>query len=230
MNALPTIPTVTPPTLAIADSDARFPIRRVFCVGRNYGWPDARDDTAREPIFFFMKPADAVVAATGAIPYPPLTADFCHEIELVVAIGSDGADIAPGDAPAHIWGYAAGLDLTRRELQMEAKKGGRPWEGAKAFDASAPCSPLVPATRCGHPSAGAVVLSVNGVERQRADLADLIWPVADIVGAISRSVGLRAGDLIFTGTPPGVDALQPGDVVTAAIAGVGELRMTVAAR
>ena len=231
MNDAP-LPTVDPPSLAIRGEGGRFPIRRVFCVGRNYAWdaPPAGSDPAREPPFFFMKPADAVVAATGTIPHPPLTDDFCHEIELVVAIGKDGADIAPHDASTHVWGYAAGLDLTRRDLQREAKAMGRPWEGAKAFDASAPCSPLVRASAIGHPRDGAIWLTVNGALRQRSTLAALIWPVADVIAFISRSVTLGAGDLIFTGTPAGVGPLRPGDVVRGGIDGVNEFTLAIGPR
>jgi len=226
------LPAIPPATLAVQGSSSRFPIRRVFCVGRNYWWeaPVNGQRPARETPFFFMKPADTVVPAAGTIPFPPLTAEFCHEIELVVAIGKDGSDIASADALDHVWGYAAGLDLTRRDQQMLAKEYGRPWEGAKAFDASAPCGPLAPAADIGHPQQGGVWLRVNGVERQRTDLAELIWPVADIVSFISTSVTLRAGDLIFTGTPTGVGPLQPGDVVDAGIDGVGTLTMTVGPR
>ena len=226
------IPAITPATLAVQGSSSRFPIRRVFCIGRNYWWEAAvhGQRPARDTPFFFMKPADAVVPAVGEIPFPPLTAEFCHEIELVVAIGKDGRDITAERALEHVWGYAAGLDLTRRDQQMLAKEYGRPWEGAKAFDASAPCGPLAPAASIGHPQRGAVWLRVNGVERQRTDLAELIWPVADIVSFLSSSVTLRAGDLIFTGTPTGVGSLAPGDVVDAGIDGVGRLTMTVGRR
>ncbi|QRX82462.1 fumarylacetoacetate hydrolase family protein [Glaciimonas sp. PAMC28666] len=226
------IPPYAPSSLAIKDESSRFPIRRVFCVGRNYWWDAGQDaqNTARELPFFFMKPPDAVVPAEGCIAYPPLTADFCHEIELVVAIGKDGADIAPEDALSHVWGYAAGLDLTRRELQAEAKKAGRPWEGAKAFDASAPCSALVPVAAIGHPEQGAIWLNVNDVERQRSNLSDFIWPVKDVISFISSSVKLRAGDLIFTGTPTGVAALEPGDVITAGIDGINQFTVTIGER
>jgi fumarylpyruvate hydrolase len=222
------IPPAATPSLAVSGSAARFPIRRVFCVGRNYRWPGAT--TEREAPFFFMKPADAVNAAEGQIPFPPLTAEFCHEIELVVAIGKDGAGIAAVDAPAHVWGYAVGLDLTRRDQQTEAKQLGRPWEGAKAFDHSAPCTALVPVEARGHPKQGAVWLKVNGEMRQQSDLADLIWPIADLISVISHSVALKAGDLIFSGTPSGVAALEPGDAVTGGIAGIGEFSMTIGPR
>ncbi|OCR23479.1 fumarylacetoacetate hydrolase [Pseudomonas syringae] len=223
---------VETPSLAVEGTTSRFPIRRVFCVGRNYS-EHAREmghDPDREPPFFFMKPADAVVAAEGSIAYPPLTRDLHHEVELVVAIGKDGVDIAPQDALDHVWGYAVGLDLTRRDLQGVAKKAGRPWEWGKAFDQSAPATPLVPASRIGHPDKGLIWLDVNGAERQRGDLADQIWSVKDVIAYISQSVALKAGDLIYTGTPAGVAALQPGDVLTGGVEGIGQFSLTVAAR
>ncbi len=214
-------------TLPVAGSTALFPVGRVFCIGRNYAWsPD--EAPSQEMPAWFMKPANAVVPAKGRLPYPPGTGDFCHEIELVVAIGRGGRDIDPAQVePDHIWGYGAGLDLTRRDLQQQAKRAGAPWEPAKAFDHSAPCTPLVPVATCGHPRRGAVWLAVNGIERQRADLADLLWPVSALVAMLSRSVALAPGDLIYTGTPAGVGALQPGDVVNGGVAGIGAFEMTV---
>ncbi|MGJ7489609.1 fumarylacetoacetate hydrolase family protein [Variovorax sp. ZT4R33] len=220
-------PPRAPSTLPVVGSDARFPIGRVFCIGRNYRWSPDEAPPLEMPAWF-MKPANAVVPAQGSLPYPPGTDDFCHEIELVVAIGRGGRDIDPAQAePDHIWGYAAGLDLTRRDLQQQAKRAGGPWEPAKAFDHSAPCTPLVPATACGHPGEGALWLAVNGIDRQRADLADLLWPVPALVAMLSRSVALAPGDLIYTGTPAGVGALQPGDVVRGGVAGIGAFEMTV---
>ena len=220
-------PAPAPTTLAVQGSSARFPVGRVYCIGRNYPWAAGETRPADMPAWF-MKPADAVVPAQGEMPYPPGTAEFCHEIELVVAIGKGGRDIDPANVEAeHVWGYAAGLDLTRRDLQMSARKVGGPWEPAKAFDASAPCTPLVPAAVCGHPRRGAVRLSVNGLERQRADLADLLWPVPELVAMLSRSVTLRPGDLVFTGTPAGVGPMQVGDLVQASVEGIGEISMTV---
>lgn len=223
------IPAPVPTTLPVQGSGAVFPVGRVFCIGRNYKWrPDEPPPT--EMPAWFMKPANAVVQAAGALPYPPGTADFCHEIELVVAIGRGGRNIRPADVETHhIWAYAAGLDLTRRDLQQQAKRVGGPWEPAKAFDHSAPCTPLVPAGACGHPRHGAVWLSVNGIERQRADVADLLWPVPELVAMLSRSVTLWPGDLVYTGTPAGVGALQPGDVVSGGAAGIGQFAMTVQA-
>lgn len=223
---------VATPSLAVEGTTSRFPIRRVFCVGRNYS-DHAREmghDPDREPPFFFMKPADAIVAAEGTIAYPALTEDLHHEIELVVAIGKDGVDIAPQDALSHVWGYAVGADLTRRDIQAQAKKMGRPWDWAKGFDESGPSSPLVPVGRAGHPEQGAIWLKVNGVERQRGDLADQIWPVKDVIAYISQSVQLKAGDLIFTGTPAGVGALNVGDVVNGGIDGLSQFTFTVGAR
>jgi len=222
-------PAPAPTTLAVAGATQAFPVNRVFCIGRNYRWgADERGRPLAMPAWF-MKPASAVVPAEGPLPYPPGTADFCHEIELVVAIGRGGRDIDPAAVEAqHIWGYAAGLDLTRRDLQQQAKREGGPWEPAKAFDHSAPCTPLVPAARCGHPRRGAIWLAVNGIERQSADLSDLLWPVTELVAMLSASVALAPGDLIFTGTPAGVGPLLPGDVVSAGVAGIGRFSMTVA--
>ncbi|MGJ7487398.1 fumarylacetoacetate hydrolase family protein [Variovorax sp. LT2P21] len=220
-------PPRAPTTLAVAGSAARFPVGRVFCIGRNYRWQSDEAPPQEMPAWF-MKPANAVVPAQGLLPYPPGTSDFCHEIELVVAIGHGGQDIDPAQvASHHVWGYAAGLDLTRRDLQQQAKRAGGPWEPAKAFDHSAPCTPLMPAATCGHPRHGAVWLAVNGVERQRADVGDLLWPVPELVAMLSRSVALAPGDLIYTGTPAGVGALQPGDVVSGGAVGIGEFTMTV---
>ena len=217
-------------TVAVAGSTAVFPVGRVYCIGRNYSWSEGEAPPQDMP-GWFMKPASAVVPAEGVLPYPPGTEDFCHEIELVVAIGLGGLDIDPADvASQHIWGYAAGLDLTRRDLQHQAKRAGGPWEPAKAFDHSAACTPIVSAATCGHPAQGAIWLTVNGVERQRADLSGLLWPVPELVAMLSRSVMLLPGDLIYTGTPVGVGPLQPGDVVEGGVAGIGNFSMTVGSR
>lgn len=210
----------------------RFPVRRIFCVGRNYA-AHAREmgkDPEREPPFFFTKPADAVVDGSASIPYPSLTSNLHHEAELVVAIGAGGVDIAPENALAHVYGYAAGNDLTRRDMQDEAKKLARPWDWSKAFDQSAICGTIRRAIDIGHPERGAITLSVNGAERQRGDLADMIWPVPDVIAHLSRAVALAAGDLIFTGTPSGVGALVPGDVCTVEIEGVGSVTTTIEPR
>ena len=199
-----------------------FPVRRIYCVGRNYA-EHAREmgNDPKDPPFFFAKPADALVIGGAGVPYPPRTKDLHHEIELVVAIGRDGFGIEVEDALAHVYGYAAGIDLTRRDLQAEAKKAGRPWEMAKAFDHSAPIGEIVPAEKIGHPETGAIMLAVNGAERQRGDLADQIWSVPETIAYLSRFVALKAGDLIMTGTPAGVGAVRRRDVLEGAIAGVG---------
>ena len=218
------------PSLAVAGSSERFPIRRVFCVGRNYG-AHAREmgsDPDREPPFFFTKPADAVVPASGVVPYPPATQDLHHEVELVVALGAGGADIDPADAMALVWGYGVGLDLTRRDLQAIAKDAGRPWDMAKGFDASAPCSPLIPAASLGHPQDAGIWLEVNGELRQQGKLNEMIWPIADVIGHLSRLVTLAPGDLIYTGTPAGVAALKPGDRVRGGVDGVTEFALSIA--
>jgi fumarylpyruvate hydrolase len=218
------------PSLAVAGVDARFPIRRGFCVGRNYG-AHAREmgsDPNREPPFFFTKPADAVVPASGAVPYPPATQDLHHEVELVVALGAGGTDIEPGQALALVWGYGVGLDLTRRDLQAIAKDAGRPWDMAKGFDASAPCSPLVPAATLGHPHDARIWLEVNGALRQEGNLNEMIWPIADVISHLSRLVALAPGDLIYTGTPAGVAALKPGDRVRGGVDGVATFELSIA--
>jgi fumarylpyruvate hydrolase len=210
------------PSLAVADSSARFPLRRVFCVGRNYA-AHAREmgnDPDREAPFFFMKPADAVVRAEGSVPYPSATRELHHEVELVVALGAGGSNIEPGKALALVWGYGVGLDLTRRDLQAVAKDLSRPWDLAKGFDASAPCSPLVPVAASGHPQHARIWLEVNGTVKQDGNLNEMIWPVADVIAHLSRFVELAPGDLIFSGTPAGVGPLQPGDRVRGAVDGV----------
>jgi fumarylpyruvate hydrolase len=173
-----------------------------------------------------MKPASNVVDAVGEVAFPSLTEDFAHEIELVVAIGEGGTNIPESEALAYVWGYAAGLDLTRRDVQRAAKSNGLPWEGAKVFDGAAPMTAIMPVTRAGHPE-GELWLNVNGEERQRDSLDSQIWSVAEVISRISRSVALRAGDLIMTGSPAGVDGLQPGDVINAGIDGIGQLEMRV---
>lgn len=219
----------SPPSVVIAGTPERFPVRRIFCVGRNYA-AHAREmgnDPDREPPFFFSKPADAVVDSGAAIPYPPLTANLHHEIELVVAIGKGGSDIDRGDALDHVWGYGVGIDLTRRDLQEDAKATRRPWDWSKGFDQSAPCGPLVPASEVANLGAARIWLSVNGTMRQDATLAELIWPVEDIVASCSRAVALKPGDLIYTGTPAGVGPLVAGDRVEGGIDGLGTLSITI---
>lgn len=216
-------------SLPVAGSAERFPVARVFCVGRNYPWPGASDVKPEAPVFF-MKPASAVVEAVGEVIYPPMTDEFCHEIEFVVAIGKAGAAIDQADALQHVWGYAAGLDLTRRDIQMRVKSAGMAWEMAKVFEGAAPISAVVPVTQVGHPEQRAVWLSVNGQERQRSTLQAQIFSVSEVISLLSRLVPLRAGDLIMTGTPHGVGPLNPGDVISACIDGVAELDMRVGSR
>ncbi|VDC19073.1 Fumarylpyruvate hydrolase [Pseudogemmobacter humi] len=222
-------PPPAPASLAIAGSDARFPVRRIFCVGRNYA-AHAREmgkDPDREPPFFFTKPADAVADSGTAIPYPPETRDFHYEIELIIAIGADGADVPVEKARDLIWGYGVGIDLTRRDLQLQARDKGRPWDWGKAFDLSAPIAPLHPVAQTGHLESGRIWLAVNGNIRQDADITELIWNVPEIVSTLSRSMVLRRGDIIMTGTPAGVGAIVPGDRVTGGVEGLGEIAITI---
>ena len=222
------LPPPATPSVAIAGTSERFAVRRIFCVGRNYA-AHARElgNDERDPPFFFTKPGDAVVDSGTVIPYPPLTENLHHEIELVVAIGKAGFRIPLGRALEHVWGYGVGIDLTRRDLQEEAKKAARPWDWSKSFDRSAPCGPLVPATKSGHPEKGSIWLAVNGEIRQDGDLAELIWPIADIVSICSEAVELKPGDLIFTGTPAGVGAVKQGETITGGVDGIGEIEVTI---
>lgn len=216
----------------VVGQQATFPVRRVYCVGRNYA-EHAREMGAsgREPPFFFAKPGDAVVPITdgaeGRVAYPPRTANLHHEVELVVAIGRAAAGVSVVEARQCVFGYAIGVDLTRRDVQAELKKKGQPWEMGKAFDQSAPIGPIHPVEFRGHPDAGAIGLSVNGVERQRGDLADMIWSVPEVIAELLTYVELRPGDLIYSGTPSGVGVLGHGDRVTAIIAGLRELHFVV---
>lgn len=206
-----------------------FPVRRVYCVGRNYA-DHAREmghDPNAEPPFFFSKPADALVTGGGDAPYPPATNDLHHEIELVVAIGKDGADIDPASALDHVFGYATGIDMTRRDLQAAAKKAARPWTMAKGFDHSAPISNIVPTARIGHPTSGRIALTVNGEARQDADIADMIWDVPHVIAYLSGYVALKAGDLVFTGTPAGVGAVVRGDRLEGGVDGIATVRTTI---
>ncbi len=219
------IPAPAVPTVPVAGEDSVFPVRRIWCVGRNYA-DHAREmghDPNREPPFFFSKPADAVVPGGGTLPFPSLTRDLHHEIELVAAIGKPGENVAVENALDLVWGYAVGLDMTRRDLQGEAKKLQRPWEIGKAFDRSAPISAIVPATRIGHPDKGAIWLKVNGTIRQQGDLNQQIWSVAEAIAHLSRAVALAPGDLIMTGTPAGVAAVKEGDTLEGHIDGIGDL-------
>lgn len=223
------IPAPEQAAVAIAGATALFPVRRIFCVGRNYA-EHVREmgNDLREPPFFFSKPADALVAEDATIPYPPATADLHHEAELVVAIGLGGRDIAEADALDHVWGYAPGNDLTRRDLQAEAKRAGRPWDMAKGFDRSAVCGALVPAARIGHPREGRITCTVNGEVRQQGDLSEMIWPLPAILAHLSALVALAPGDLVYTGTPAGVGPLVRGDSCTVEIHGIGRVTTRIA--
>lgn len=219
----------TRPTLAVHGAPGRFPVRRIYCIGRNYlahiremGEADERD-----PPIFFQKPGDALVEAGFSLPYPSATADYQFEAELVAAIGAAGQDIPLASALDHVYGYAVALDMTRRDLQRAAASAGQPWENGKSFDHSAPCGEIVPAARCGHPSRGALRLSVNGQPRQQADLSQLIWSVPEIVSNLSRLYRLMPGDLIYTGTPDGVGQVRPGDEIEASVESVGTLRVRI---
>ncbi len=223
------IPPSSQPTVEVMDTDERFPVHRIYCVGRNYA-AHAREmgmDPERDPPFFFAKPADAVVANGTPVAYPPRTSNLHHEIELVVAIGSGGRDIPLGNALAHVFGYAVGNDLTRRDLQFAAREQGKPWDVSKGFDASAPVSAIRPASEMGHPERGAIWLEVNGETRQRANLSDMIWSVPEIVAELSTYFELRPGDLIFTGTPEGVGPVKRGDSLVGGIDGLETLRTTI---
>ena len=227
-------PPAAPAVVPIAGSEDMFPVHRIYCVGRNYA-DHAKEmgATGREAPFFFMKPADAVLPVAhdtvGVMPYPPMTRDLHHEIELVVAIGRGGSNIPADEAMSHVWGYAVGLDMTRRDLQGEAKKQGRPWSTGKGFDCSAPIAPVYPVAQATHMTPESLIrLSVNGEQRQQGALGDMIWNVAETVEHLSKYFTLQPGDLIFTGTPAGVGAVQPGDTLEGSIEGLGELRVRIA--
>lgn len=218
------------PHVAVAGTTERFPVRRIYCVGRNYA-AHAREMGAnpeREPPFFFAKPADAVVASGATIAYPLATRNFHHEIELVVAVGRGGVNLERSAALECVYGYAVGIDLTRRDLQLAARDSGRPWEAGKGFDESAPIAPIRRAVEIGHPERGAIWLKVNEAMRQQADIAELIWPVPDVLVHLSRLFVLEPGDLIYTGTPAGVGAVERGDRLTGGIDGIGEIALTIA--
>jgi fumarylpyruvate hydrolase len=225
------IPAPRQATVPVAGG-GEFPVRRIYCVGRNYAeHAQEMGFSGREPPFFFMKPADAVLPVAdgtiGDMAYPPLTKNLHHEIELVVAIGTGGRDIAVEDAARHIWGYAIGLDMTRRDLQGEMKKQGRPWCIGKGFDQSAPIGPIHPIAATGELTRGAITVAVNGQPRQKGDLSELIWSVNETIATLSQAWTLQPGDLVFTGTPAGVAAVVPGDVMEGAIEGLGTLRVAV---
>jgi fumarylpyruvate hydrolase len=223
------IPPPPQPSVAVAGSEQRFPVHRIYCIGLNYA-DHVREfgrDPERAPPVFFMKPADAVVDNGAAVPYPPATTNFHYEIELVVALARGGRDIAAPDALGLVFGYAAGNDLTRRDLQSAAKERGEPWDTSKGFDCSAPVAALRPAS-AGHLSRGRIWLSVNGTVRQDSDISRMLWNVPQIIAALSRLYELRAGDLIFTGTPAGIGAVKPGDRLEGGIEGLELLRNTIA--
>jgi fumarylpyruvate hydrolase len=227
------IPPAPVATLAIAGQDAVFPVNRIFCVGRNYAAHaiEMGKDPTRDAPFFFMKPANAAVpvGADGlTIAYPPKTANFHHEIELVVAIGTGGANIPVARALEHVYGYAVGLDMTRRDLQLEARDKGRPWEFGKSFTQSAPIGAIQPVAAIGHPTDAAITLTVNGAPRQGSDINLLIWSVAESIAYLSEYEALQPGDIIMTGTPEGVNAVKPGDEMRGAITGIGAIVVRVA--
>ncbi|MEO7127762.1 MAG: fumarylacetoacetate hydrolase family protein [Rhodoferax sp.] len=225
--------TVPPVSLPVNGQAERFPVHRIYCVGRNYE-EHAREMgyTGREPPFFFLKPADAVVVVnageTGSMPYPTLTRSLHHEIELVVAIGVGGKNIKGADAHKHIFGYAVGLDMTRRDLQNDMKKQGRPWDIGKAFDHSAPIGPITPTAQAGDVAKAEIYLKVNGTDRQRSNVSKLIWNIAETIEHLSKAWELQPGDLIFTGTPEGVAAVVAGDTLVGEVSGLGTLSIKVA--
>lgn len=227
---------VAPPAIAsvpvAGNGGETFPVHRIYCVGRNYvEHAKEMGFTGREPPFFFMKPADAVIAVaaseTGHMPYPSLTKSLHHEAELVVAIGIRGRDIAAADAMKHVWGYAVGLDMTRRDLQGEAKKLGRPWEIGKSFDLSAPIGPIRRAAECGVVADTPISLAVNGSVRQQSTIGMLIWSIAEVIEHLSAAWELQPGDLIFSGTPEGVASVERGDKLVAEVGGVGRLEVEI---
>ena len=223
----------TPATVPVHGSSAYFPVHRIYCVGQNYdAHAKEMGATGRAEPFFFMKPADAVMPVAdnecGTMPYPSQTQNLHHEIELVVAIGKTGTHIDVNDAPDFVWGYAVGLDMTRRDLQAESKAQGRPWSTAKGFDFSAPISPITPIAQCGWLSSAAISLEVNGVRKQDSNIDQLIWNVAEVIATLSTFFTLKEGDLIFTGTPAGVGAVVKGDLMRGEIAGLGNLQVSVA--
>ena len=218
------------PILPVKGTDAAFPVHRIYCVGQNYADHaiEMGGDPTRNPPFFFQKNPDSLVINGGDFPYPPKTEDVHHEIELVVALKTGGIDIPVEQALDHVYGYAVGIDMTRRDLQTVAKKAGRPWEVAKAFEHSAPCSAIAPVSDVGHPQSASISLSINGETRQSGDLNQMIWKVAETISYLSSLFELQPGDLIFTGTPAGVGPVQRGDHLVGKVDGVGSLSVTVA--
>jgi fumarylpyruvate hydrolase len=220
---------VAVPSVAVAGSDARFPVHRIYCIGRNYAdhVREMGNDPLREPPIFFLKPADTIIESGSGVHYPPRTSNLHHEIELVVAIGKGGIDIDPQQAEEHVFGYAAGVDLTRRDLQAEAKKKGRPWDTGKSFENAAPISAIHRVDDIGHPSSGRIWLAVNDEIRQDGDLAAMIWSVAESIAELSTLFTLAPGDLVYTGTPAGVGAVVRGDTVSGGIEGIDEIKFKV---
>jgi fumarylpyruvate hydrolase len=224
---------IAPPpasTVAVAGTSARFPVHRIYCVGQNYAAHvrEMGGDPDRTPPIFFTKPADAVLADGSDLPYPPRTADLHYEAELVVALAGGGRDLDPATALELVYGYAVGNDFTRRDLQAAARAQGRPWDTAKGFDHSAAIGAIQPVSAVGHPRRNAIWLTVNGAERQRSDLGEMIWDVAGILAELSRYWTLAPGDLVYTGTPQGVGPVRPGDVVVAGIEGLGTVTTRIA--
>ena len=222
------IPAAPQASIPVAGESKSFPVRRIWCVGRNY-LEHIREmgNDERAPPFFFAKHADMIEPDGATIPYPPLTKDMHHEVELIVAMKSGGLNIPADKALDHVYGYSVGIDLTRRDLQQAARKKERPWEIGKSFDHSAPSSAIQPAGKIGHPSKGKIWLSVNGTERQKGDLTELIWSVPEIIEKLSEQVALGAGDIIMTGTPAGVAALSPGDKIECGVDGIGILKVSI---
>jgi fumarylpyruvate hydrolase len=227
--AAPRVPPAIAATELPVAGGGVFPVRRVYCVGRNYldHIREMKEADERDPPFFFQKPRDAVVPNGSQVPYPPFTSDFQFEVELVIAIGRAGNDIAVEDARDYIWGYAVGIDLTRRDRQRDARDLRLPWEVGKSFDASAPCGTIAPARDARHFKGCNIMLSVNGIERQRGDIGQMIWSVPEVIAQLSRQVTLGAGDLIYTGTPAGVGPVLPGDQILAQIDGLPSLAITI---
>ena len=223
------VPAPLQPSLAVAGTTARFPVHRIYCVGRNY-LAHVREfgNDEKNPPFFFAKANDMIVEDGSTVPYPPLTNNYHHEVELVVAIGKGGANIPVESALSHVFGYAIGFDMTRRDVQQAAGKKGHPWEIGKSFDQSAPCGPIHPVTQVGHLQEGEIEIAVNGTVRQQSDLNLMIWDVPNIINQLSQQVTLQPGDLIYTGTPEGVGPVVSGDVMVGRIAKLGELTIKVA--
>ena len=228
MSAPQALPTVAATEAAVAGGGT-FPVRRIYCVGRNYldHIREMKEADERDPPFFFQKPRDALVLDGARVPYPPFTSDFQFEVELVVALGKGGRDIAVETANSLIWGYAVGIDLTRRDRQRDARDMRLPWEVGKSFDASAPCGPIAQVRDPAHFEDCAITLAVNGAERQRGNIGQMIWNIPEVIAQLSKQVTLEAGDLIYTGTPAGVGPVVPGDLITAHIDGLPSLTITI---